>query len=144
MLKKIIFVVVGVCIVSLQAIAETREEELVRLSRITHSAFTCAVLASDTNNTDSERISNLGLTARRKFIDGMKTLDEDGRKRVAEQVSLLWSFYWHSPSADFLLGRIFEWQMAHEVFEKIKDLDKATQISIEKTMYREQNCMLIR
>src|ERR1035437_3733649 len=142
MFKALIGIVFGVCIGSLQAIAETREEELVKLSHMTLSAFTCAVLASDTNNTDSERISNLGLTAGRKFIDGIKTLDEDGRKRVSEHVSLMWAFYWN-PSADFTLGRIFEWQM-REVFEETKNLDAVASISVKQKMYREKNCILIR
>src|ERR1700677_3859286 len=73
---------------TLPAIAETRVEEVVRLSKLTLSAMECANLAP--NDADSRRLEEVGLSAGKQFLEAMPKLTKDEQKAADPKITLLW------------------------------------------------------
>jgi hypothetical protein len=123
----------------LPAIAETRVEEVVRLSKLTLSAMECANLAS--NDADSQRLAEVGISAGKKFLEATPKLTQEEQKTAGRDIALLWRGV-PGPSMDFILGRVWE-QMTEAAYKSLGDDTK--QWDREKIVkYSAKNCMVIR
>jgi hypothetical protein len=82
--------------------AEIQGDDLVRLSKLSLSAFECSVVATDKK--EEARLFEVGLTSGRKFLEGMNRLEPAELQKVEREVALIWLSK-DSPSKDFLLER---------------------------------------
>ena len=130
---------ISICLFVSQAVAETRMEEAVRLSKLTLSAMECANLA--TNEGDSQRLSEVGLTAGKKFLDLLPKLTPEELKSAGPNLAILWRGV-SGPSTDFVLGRVWE-QMAVIAHKSLGD-DTSKWDREKVRRYSEKNCMIIR
>jgi hypothetical protein len=139
MLKKAILIVVGVCCGSVQAFAETRGEEAIRLSKLTLSAIECSILAGDGN--ESQRLGEVGIAAGKKFLELIPKLNAEEQKSSKEHIAILWrgmSGY----NSDFVMGRV--WQgMVTITYRSLGDDTKQWERD-KRTKYLDKNCMIIR
>ena len=99
MLKTIIGIVVGVCLCSAQAFSETREEELVRLSKLTISAFECSVL---TDGDDAKLAFFVGLKAGEGLWDGLRKLSTDEVRTIGLKIDKLWGMVKGGTTTEFV------------------------------------------
>jgi hypothetical protein len=123
---------------TLPAIAETRVEEVVRLSKLTLSAMECANLAP--NDADSRRLEEVGLSAGKQFLEAMPKLTQDEQKAADPKIALLWRGV-PGPSIDFVLGRVWE-RMTDSAYKSLGD-DTKKWDSEKVVKYSEKNCMII-
>lgn len=127
-MRALIFVLTalgGIVCMSGCASAQAVVIEEARLSKLTVSAFECALLTAD--GREANRLLEIGHTAGRAFIGGISNLTKIERMRLAAQMHPLWKQVWDGvsqsvvakpphealseslwgPTSDFILGRIF-------------------------------------
>jgi hypothetical protein len=121
------------------ASAEARTEELVRLSRLTVSAFRCSLLTDI--DKESARLFMIGLTAGRGFLEGWNKLDDDERKVASEEILLLWRWS-KGPTADFILGSVFDQQRSD--LRRLYDIHEEIWQGRLERAYRDENCERVR
>lgn len=127
-----IFLVSGI------ATAESKEEQLIRQSFFSISAFECAVLSN--NDEDHKRLFNLGIENGREFIAAMKSSPETYQK-TRNKVAMLLILY-GGPTTDFTLGRIYS-DRESEIYKKF-DMNEDLWKSIKSRMFLEKNCAFIK
>jgi hypothetical protein len=132
MFKKVIGIIVGVCLCLAQAFAETQVEEAVRLSKLTISAIECSVLASDGN--EAQRLGEIGFAAGKKFLDVIARLSTEEQKSANQNIALLWHGV-PGPNSDFVLGRVWQ-EVEHNVYRLLGDDTEAWKNKKER-MYSE-------
>jgi hypothetical protein len=124
---------------TLPAFAETRVEEVIRLSKLTLSAWECANLAA--NEADSQRLEEVGMTAGKKFLETAPKLTEEEQKTAGRDIAILWRGV-PGPSVDFILGRVWE-KMSDIAYKSLGD-DTKNWDREKVVKYSQKNCMVIR
>ena len=122
-------------------------KELSMLGKKFYVAFECSILASkggDSN--EQERLFLYGYETGKYFIESLeknKIKKEDFSSNVPMTVSLTLQ----GPSADFILGRIFEVALEYALTDVYKSGDKHNSQEVQEikatTKYQNQNCKLI-
>jgi hypothetical protein len=121
-------------------------KEYAVMGRQAWSAFECASLASVTGDVEEqERLFLFGYEQGKKFLaaaEAEKISDEDYSSEVPIGVSLLLG----GPSADFMLGRIFEGAQENaldDIYTKdLNDTNEIRKIRAENK-FRDGNCQLV-
>ena len=139
MLKTIIGIVVGVCLCSAQAFSETREEELVRLSKLTISAFECSVL---TDGDDAKLAFFVGLKAGEGLWDGLRKLSTDEVRTIGPKIDKLWGMVKGGTTTEFVLGGAYE-AIREEVAKSAVRYGE-NWYERRQNMYKEKNCVQFR
>jgi hypothetical protein len=134
--------VIGVLVVfgAWQAIAETRIEEAVRLSKLTISAIQCSQLADDDN--EAQRLSAMGIAAGKQFLDLFANLSPAERQSADPNIATLWHLV-PGPSNDFILGRVWE-LLEKETLASYDSDDKKVAKIRQQQLFDNKNCSLIR
>jgi hypothetical protein len=146
---------------SVNAIAQPIIQEEVRLSKLTLSAFECAVLAGDSK--EAHRLLEVGFTAGRSFLSGISNLTKAERAKMSGQIDQLWHQVWDGtsqsvvakpptdalgqslwgPTTDFILGRVFSQRAAWvNAASGDPNIDEQTRNLKKVDMYRERKCSL--
>ena len=122
-------------------------KELSMLGKKFYVAFECSILASKGGNSnEQERLFLYGYETGKYFIESLeknKIKKEDFSSNVPMTVSLTLQ----GPSADFILGRIFEVALEYALKDVYKSGDKHNSQEVQEikatTKYQNQNCKLI-
>jgi hypothetical protein len=141
------------------ASAQAVVQEEARLSKLTLSAFDCALLAGD--NKEAHRLLEVGHTAGRAFLSGINNLTKVERTRLSGQIDLSWQQVWDGtsqsvvakppndslgrnlwgPTTDFILGRLFSERAAlANKASGNSNTDDHTRSVNKSNIYREQKC----
>ena len=150
-MRRALFICLGLasllaCILSGPSIAADSKGSAV-MARATWSAFECASLASKSNNSkEQERLFLFGYDQGRKFIAAFQA-GNIKKEHLSGEAPMMLILLREGPTADFMLGRIFE--VAQE--SALEDVFKSggnfnseeTQLTLAKTKFRKLNCQLI-
>ncbi len=89
------------------AMAQT-SKDYAKLGRTAWNAFECSALASKSKNPqDQERLFHFGYEQGLRFIDAVRAGDVE-RQDISAAVPLAMALRLQGPTADFILGRVFE------------------------------------
>jgi hypothetical protein len=135
---------VGVSFAPQNAKAETQSDDLIRLSKLSLSAFECSVVATDKK--EDARLFEVGLTAGRKFLDGMNRLEPAKMQEIEREVALIW-LNKDNPSNDFVLGEVYQF-IRERVFHELDYYqNEGGELAIlngnKGRMFLQKNCALI-
>jgi len=124
--------------------AEAQGDDLVRMSKLSISAFECSVVATDKK--EDARLFEVGLAAGRKFLDGMNRLEPAERQKVEREVALIW-LNKDSPSKDFVLGEVYQFVRERVFHELDYYQNEGGELAIlnenKGRMFLQKNCSLI-
>lgn len=131
---------------SAQAAIKT-SEEYAALSRRSWSAFECSALALIAGNTNEQRrLFTLGYESGKEFIEAVRAGKvEDHHARQHAPIGMLLKM--EGPTADFMLGRIWEaafknaTKEAYDSYAKYSNESLRTQIA--RSEFERQNCALL-
>ena len=131
--------------------AEAQGDDLVRLSKLSISAFECSVVATDKK--EDARLFEVGLTAGRTFLDGINRLEPAERQKVEREVALIWLSK-DSPSNDFVLGEVYQFVRERVFHELVYYQNEGGELAIlngnkgrmflQKTVHLFRNCEHVR
>jgi hypothetical protein len=130
---------IGICLFASHAVAQSRVDEAIRLSKLTLSAMECANLAP--SEADFQRLFEVGLSSGKKFLDLLSKLSPEESKTASPNLAMLWRGV-SGPSTDFVLGRVFE-QMTTIAYKSLGE-DTSKWDRDKSVRYSVKNCMLIR
>jgi hypothetical protein len=126
--------------------AESSKEYAV-MGRETWSAFQCSALAEKSKDLkEQERLFRFGYDKGVKFISALKS-EKIKREDLETEVPVGVLFLLQGPSADFILGRVFENTLESALAPVYKTGDKYNsdemQELIAKNEFEKRNCKLI-
>ncbi len=122
--------------------AEPDVEMQIKNAFLTLSAFECAVVSP--NDKETERLFTIGLKAGRDFVQFVRSNPDLSLKTIMPKVPILWSMT-SGPTADFIIGRIYEERM-NEVMDEIYKkypLDEELRKMKKQDIYQTKNCALL-
>lgn len=118
-----------------------------RMGQATWSAFECSALAGHLkNSSEQQRLFAYGLAQGRDFIAAVRA-GKVTREDLESGVPIGLLFLLEGPSADFMLGRIFESAMSHALDDVFKTADHFNDDEIQQqlasTKFLTSNCRLV-
>ena len=153
--KQHVFFIFLLLAVQVLLVEAASAENKPNLARVMWSAFSCAAYAEMSGDKhEQERLFNVGYSAGKAFVDGVKnkTITEAETKEAPIGVLMLMG----GPSTDFIIGRIFEGATADAydkvvkedsaglpIFDPSKWADDNLKIIRAKNKYQSSNCVLI-
>ena len=149
MLRKTILIVVGVCVGSAQACAESRVDEAVKLSNLAHSAMECSQLTSSAD--EEKRLFDVAMTTGKEFFILFEKLSHEEKEQAKFRMHFDWAFAYKEPgNYDFRLGRLWsaitfdrdlDFNRQDEEWKRKADYDRR---KIQKDgMFSGKNCIYI-
>jgi hypothetical protein len=121
--------------------AQSNVDEEIRLSKLTVSAFECSIVAPD--QTESQRLFDIGFAAGRKFLDGLSNVRNEEEKRLKENIAVLWVGKGVAGRThDFVLGQVYS-EIEAYTYKDLSDYQESWALK-EEQMFAHKNCALIR
>ena len=126
--------------------AQTSREYAV-MGRSTWSGFTCSVLAAQMKDAkEQERLFMFGYKQGQAFLAAIQSKKVDG-KDISEEVPIGVTFLLQGPTAEFILGRIFEASQDEALKNVLKTAGQLNSVEVKMMLaqseYSKQNCRLI-
>jgi hypothetical protein len=130
-----------------QAAMAQSSKDYALMGRIAWSAFECSSLASKSKNPEEqERLFRHGYEQGLKFIAAVRSGKVD-RRDISEEVPLAVVLRLQGPTADFILGRVFEASQESALEKVYKTGEKFNSDELQETIARNElwkrNCQLI-
>jgi hypothetical protein len=148
-LKNIIVIVFALWFSLVQAIADPRVEEAIKLSNLAHSALECSQLT--TNPNEQKRLFDIGMTTGEEFFSLFEKLNNEEIEEAEFKMNIDWIFPIHaSGNSDFRLGvlwsaikfdRELDFSREDEKWKREHDYDRE-KIQME-AMFNGKNCTYI-
>jgi hypothetical protein len=123
-------------LLSTTATAQVTEQQLIRQSAATVSAFACVALSP--TDKEADRLLQLGLKNGRAFIQGAQASPE-AYKKASNEIAILWRWV-TTGSPDFMLGQVY-WMMVEAASKNFTDPKSAP--GLKSIEYNSKNCRLI-
>jgi hypothetical protein len=119
-------------------------KDYAKLGRIAWNAFECSALASKSKNPqEQDRLFRYGYEQGLRFIDAVRSGDVE-RQDVSEAVPLAMALRLNGPTADFILGRVFEASQKSAIDSVYKAgetvVSDELQITLAKNEFLNRNC----
>ena len=143
--RSLITLLIGLASTNVAMAQSSKEYAL--LGRIAWSAFECSSLASKSKNPkEQERLFRHGYEQGLKFIAAVRS-GKVQRKDISEEVPLAVVLRLEGPTADFILGRVFEASQQSALEKVYKTGETFNSDELQETIARNEfwkrNCQLI-
>lgn len=142
-----ILVMLGIALVFVKPSLAATSPEYAAMGKATWSAFECSALAEKSKNPkEQERLFKYGYVQGLKFIEAIQS-EKIKREDLSKDVPLIMLLLLQGPTADFMLGRVFESALDSALEDVFKSGEKFNsnemQETIAKNKFWKQNCQLI-
>jgi len=136
-----------ICLTFTQVAGAQSSKDFALMGRVAWSAFECSSLASKIKNSkEQERLFRYGYEQGLKFITAVRSGKVD-RQDISEGVPLAVFLRLQGPTAEFILGRVFEASQVSALEKVYKTGETFNSEELQETIARNEfwnrNCQLI-
>jgi hypothetical protein len=142
MIRYVLSMIVLIFTFSMLSAESASEDTKPNLGRVMWSAFSCGIYAEMSGNiSEQERLFEVGITAGRNFVDGIrnKTITDTEVRKAPIGVLMRMN----GPSTDFIIGRIFE-AAAEDAFDRVAKEDSRDFPIYDPTKWADDELKVIR